>query len=118
MARIKKVYIVSGLDRADGNTPLCDWRLLSTKQFKDYMKLVEWDSEVIFKIDLTGTSIKVDTVDGDNYYGTDDKTKLKDLSITAYRIGENHKRLDTVVQCPWETSNRFNRDEHRVQTTY
>ena len=60
--------------------------------------------EVIVKVDLTGTGIKLDTFEGDNYYYTYDKTKLKDLRITAYRIGADHKRLDTVVPCPWDTS--------------
>ena len=59
MTRLKKVYIVSGLDRADGNTPISDWRLLSTTQFKDFLKRVEWDRDVIYKVDLTGTGIKV-----------------------------------------------------------
>ena len=109
MARIKKVYIVSGLDRADGNTPISDWRLLSTKQFKDYLKLVEWDREVIFKVDLTGTGIKLDTFEGDNYYYTYDKTKLKDLRITAYQIGDDHKKLDIEVPCPWNAPRKGRR---------
>ena len=109
MATLRTVYIVSGLDRADGNTTLSDWRLLSTKQFKDYLKLVEWDSEVIFKVDLTGTGIKVDTFEGDNYYGTDDKTKLKDLRITAYQVGDEHKKLDIEVPCPWNAPRKGRR---------
>lgn len=102
MSRI--VFIVSGLCKSDGNTPICDWRLLSAKQFKEYLKLVEWDEEVVYKVDLAGTGISLYMVDGDNYHCTDAKHKLRDLNITAYQIGSDHKRLDTELPCPWNSN--------------
>ena len=67
MARIKKVYIVSGLDFNDGNTPISNWRLLHRALFDEYKKRVDWDHDVVYAVNLEGTGIKLEKWYGDQF---------------------------------------------------
>ena len=97
----QKVYIVSGLVKSDGNTPLADWRFLNKSMFDEYLKHMDWDEEDDYELDLTGLNIKFDHYELDNYLTTSSQLRLKDVPVTAYRITSDNKQLDRPVKLPW-----------------
>ena len=101
---LKKVYIVSGLDKKDGNSTLNNWRFQNAgHDIRKYIREMDWDEDLIYEVDLTGKNIEFSKCSTDCYWTTSSELKLKDLKVTCYRITSEHKTLDDVVDVPWKT---------------
>lgn len=100
---LKKVYIVSGLDKKDGNSTLDVWRFQNAgHDICKYIRKMDWDEDLIYEVDLTGKNIEFSKCNMDCYWKTSSKLKLKDLKVTCYRITSEHKTLDDIVDVPWK----------------
>ena len=101
---LKKVYIVSGLDKKDGNSTLNNWRFQNAgHDIRKYIREMDWDEDLIYEVDLTGKNIEFSKCSTDCYWTTSSELKLKDLKVTCYRITSEHKTLDDIVDVPWKT---------------
>lgn len=100
---LKKVYIVSGLDKGDGDSPLSDWRFQNAgRDIRSYIREMDWDEDLIYEVDLSDKNIEFSKCGMDCYWTTSSKLKLKDLKVTCYIITPEHKTLDVVVDVPWK----------------